>query len=101
MPQNLSARQWLVQNSYTDIATLIDTVMEGWKTKGSKTRRNWWDVLAGGKDGRSRKIEGVIFPVLKAAQIRKGLPITDNAICRNELEEIPPVHASNRWGSIN
>lgn len=43
MPQNLSARQWLVQNSYTDIATLIDTVMEGWKKKGSKTRRNWWD----------------------------------------------------------
>lgn len=98
MPQNLSARQWLVQNSYTDIATLIDTVMEGWKTKGSKTRRNWWDVLAGGKDGRSRKIEGVNFPVLKAAQIRMGLPITDNAICRNELEKIPPVYVSNRWG---
>lgn len=97
MPQNISIRKWLVQNNYEDVAALIDTVMDGWKIKGTKTRRNWWDVLAGGKNGENRTIEGVTFPVLKAAQVRKGIPVTDNAICRNEVEEIPPIDVSGRW----
>jgi len=97
MPQNVSARKWLIQNDYADIAALIDIVMDGWKTKETKTRRNWWDVLAGGENGKPRTIEGVTFPVLKAAQIRKGVPITDNTICRNEAEEVPKVYVTGRW----
>jgi len=97
MPQNVSVRKWLVQNNYADVVALIDIVMDGWKTKETKTRRNWWDVLAGGENGNPRTIEGVTFPVLKAAQIRKGVPITDNAICRNEAEEIPEIYVTGRW----
>ncbi len=97
MSHNISVRKWLISNNYADVASLIDIVMDGWKTKGTKTRRNWWDVLAGGSNGRSRTVEGVTFPVLKAAQIRKGVPITDNAICRNEAEEIPGTYGTGRW----
>lgn len=97
MPENISVRNWLVQNNYEDIAALVDTVMDGWKVKGTKTRRNWWDVLAGGKNGKPRTIEGVTFPVLKAAQIRMGVPVTDNAICRENEENIPRKVISGRW----
>lgn len=97
MPQNISVRNWLVQNNYEDVAALVDTVMDGWKVKGTKTRRSWWDVLAGGKNGKPRTIEGVTFPVLKAAQIRMGVPVTDNAICRENEENIPLKTISGRW----
>jgi hypothetical protein len=38
--------------------------------------------------------------VLKAAQIRKGVPITQNAICRNENEVIPEIAKTGRWKNI-
>lgn len=97
MPQNITVRNWLLQNNYDDVALLIDTVMNGWIEKGTKTRRNWWDVLAGGKNGKPRTIEGVAFPVLKAAQLRRGIPVTDNALCRNDKEDVPQICASGRW----
>jgi len=74
--------------------------MDGWQTKGTKTRRSWWDILAGGKNGKPRTIEGVTLPVLKAAQIRMGVPITKNAICRNEAEKVPEVVSNGRWKNI-
>lgn len=97
MPQNISVRNWLAQNNYEDVASLVDAVMNGWREKGTKTRRNWWDVLAGGKNGRPRTIEGITFPVLKVAQIRMGVPVTDNAISRNDNEDAPPKTISGRW----
>lgn len=97
MRENKPIREWLRENDYKDIAELIEKVMSGWKSKGSKTRRNWWDVLAGHKKGTPRIIEGVTFPILKAAQIRKGWKVTDNAICRNEEEIIPDVVVNGRW----
>lgn len=45
-----------------------------------KTRRNWWAVLAGGKNGKPSKVYGVELPVLAAAQERQGLPVTPNAV---------------------
>ena len=97
MQSNTSIRKWLVLNGYSDVAGLIEIIMNGWKEKGKKTRRNWWDVLAGGKNGRNRIIEGVVFPVLKAAQIRKGIRISDNALCRNENEIVPQPLINGRW----
>lgn len=67
MNQNISIRKWLTQNNYQDVTVLIDSVMEGWKLKGTKIRRNWWDVLAGDKNGKASTIEGITFPVLRAA----------------------------------
>jgi hypothetical protein len=68
-----------------------------WQAEGKKTRRNWWDVLAGGKNGKPSIRAGRKFPVLRAAQIRQGKPITENAICRNPEEKIPPIVISGRW----
>lgn len=94
---NMSIRKWLSDNDYNDVAQLIDEVMNGWKGKGTKTRRNWWDVLAGGKNGTPRTIEGITFPVLKAAQLRKGISVSKNALCRNEEECIPSIRETGRW----
>jgi hypothetical protein len=97
----LTTREWLRLNGYHDVADLIDEVMNEWQECGKKTRRNWWEVLAGGKDGKPRTIQGREFPVLQVAQIRQKTPVTSNAICRNDCEEPCPVKITNRWSKDN
>ena len=63
---------WLRTNGYLDVADQIDRVMLRWKAEGKATRRNWWEILAGYKDGKPRMAGGVTFPVLRAARIRQG-----------------------------
>jgi hypothetical protein len=84
-----SLRQWLLENNYEDVASKIDEVIKKWQIQGKRTRRNWWDVLAGDRKGKPKMIEGVEFPVLRAAQIRQGRQISMNAMCRNEHEKLP------------
>jgi hypothetical protein len=86
---NNTARSWLIENGYDDIAQQIDDILEEWKKNGNGTRRNWWDKLCGGKNGIPLKVGGKEIPILRTAQIRKGYPVTKNAICRNENEPIP------------
>jgi hypothetical protein len=93
----MDARLWLRANDYDDVADMIDEVMDEWHAQGKKTRRNWWDVLSGGKNGIPCRREGREWPVLRAAQLRQGKPVTKNAICRNPKEEIPPIQLSGRW----
>jgi len=93
----ITVRKWLAQNGYDDILKIINEIMDEWKRDGKKTRRNWWDILAGDKNGKSRVINGRKIPVLKAAQIRAGLPITKNALCRNENESTEEKWITNRW----
>jgi hypothetical protein len=93
----MRARQWLRANDYDDVADLIDEVISEWRAEGKKKRRNWWDVLAGGKNGKPSVRDGRTFPVLRAAQLRQGKPVTENAICRNPNEEIPPIIMTGRW----
>jgi hypothetical protein len=95
--EQIVIRTWLKQNGYEDILEMIDEAIKTWKSEGIKTRRNWWEILAGGHNGCPRKINGKNFPVLKAAQIRQGKPVSANAICRNDNEEIQPVWQTNRW----
>ena len=66
-------------------------------TRGSKQRRNWWETLAGGSNGKPIVREGIEFPVLRAAQLHQRVPITPNAICRNLEEEPPEPRNTNRW----
>lgn len=82
---------------YQDIAEQIDIIMSIWQEKGTKTRRNWWEVLAGGKNGKPRTIEGITLPVLKATQLRQCLTITNNAIYCKENEVIPVIRTNGRW----
>ncbi len=88
---NNTLRSWLFENNYKDIALIIDDILEEWKKEGKGTRRNWWDKLAGGKNGKPCIVSGREIPVLKAAQIRQKKPVTKNAICRNENETIPKI----------
>lgn len=90
-------RVWLRENGYGDVADQIEHVMVRWKREGKRTRRNWWEILAGYKDGRRRIAGGVEFPVLRAARMRKGLDQVQNAISRGPHEVPPPIRSSPRW----
>jgi hypothetical protein len=97
-PLNNTLRGWLKKNGYEDVLKIIDEIIAEWKKNGNKQRRNWWDILAGDKHGKHRVIAGRDIPILKAAQIRKKVKITENAICRNEKEEPPiPININNKW----
>src|ERR1044072_901091 len=90
-------RKFVQTYQYDEELALVNKVEAELKASGSKERRNWWDVFAGGKDGGSISVNGHAVPVLRAAQIRQGKPITKNAKCLNEDETIPSVRASRRW----
>lgn len=93
----MTCRDWLRANAYEDVVALIDRAMTKMAARGSKQRRNWWDILSGGPDGRPCVREGVEFPVLRVAQIRQGKPITKNAISRSKTEQPPDVLVTGRW----
>jgi len=93
----MTARNWLAANGYEDAATLIDDAAGRIETKGKKSRRNWWDTLAGGANGMPLTREGITFPVLRVAQIRQGKPVTPNALCRDENEAPPAAISTERW----
>lgn len=63
-----TARDWLIENGYKDVAQLIDDIMLEWKKQGKKTRRNWWEKLCGDKNGKSKIVSGRKISVLRAAQ---------------------------------
>lgn len=92
-----TARAWLARNGYEDYAELIDEVMTEWKAKGSKERRDWWEKMSGGVNGKPCVIAGREFPVLAAFQIRQGKPVTENAERRNTNEVAPMIQKQARW----
>ena len=93
----MTCRQWLAENGYQDVADRIELAMSPMKSKGSKQRRNWWDVLSGDSNGNPCVREGIEFPVLRVAQIRQGKAVTPGAVCRNDGETPPGVRATGRW----
>lgn len=98
---NNSLRGWLIENGYEDVYKTINEIINEWQKSGNKQRRNWWDILAGDLNGKSRIIAGREIPVLRSAQLRKGMTVTKNAICRNENEKPPiPVNENNRWKKV-
>ena len=101
MKENHNIYTWLEANGYADVAGQICAQKKKWADEGLKTRRNWWEVLAGDKDGNSRVIDGVSFPVLAAAQKRQGKAITQNALKLNEGEEAPGIKENTRWTKLS
>lgn len=93
----MTARDWLRRNGYEDVVELIDEVMAALEARNSKERRNWWAVLAGGRDGRPSVVGGREFPVLRVAQIRQRKAITENAIWRSKEERPPDLVRTGRW----
>lgn len=45
----ITVRVWLRENGYPEVADMINEIQAEWKISGKHTRRNWWDVLSGGK----------------------------------------------------
>lgn len=96
MTRDNDARVWLRANGHADVADQIDAIMADWHRRKVKTRRNWWDVLAGDLDGNPKAVQGVTFPVLAAARRRKGWPPCDAEIGPREME--PQRTATGRSG---
>ena len=92
-----TVRHWLRLHGYDDIADLIDEIIAEWRREGRATRRNWWDILSGDKEGQPREVEGLEFPVLASAQRRQGKAVTNNAIQRSRNEPLPLVPDKTRW----
>lgn len=95
-----TAHSWLIKNGYEDIANLIDEIMKKWKSQGKKTRRNWWEKLCGDRKGNPTKVGKREIPILRAAQIRQGFPVSKNALCRNENERPPEIISNTRWNKM-
>ena len=93
----MTCRDWLRANGYEDVVDLIDQAIARMAARGSKQRRNWWDILSGGAGGKSCVREGIVFPVLRIAQVRQGKAVTPNAISRSKDELPPDVRATGRW----
>jgi len=93
----MTCREWLVVNDYEDVAHVLDQILAIIVAKRKSTRRNWWEDLAGNRDGTPRVREGIEVPILRAAQIRQGVPVTANALCRNADELAPEMTRTNRW----
>ncbi len=90
---------WLLASGYSDIAATIDRIMKGWKKRKVKTRRDWWLMLAGTKDGKPRTVAGVELPILAACRERQGYPPCEEEIARAEHEALTPrPRAQQRWG---
>jgi hypothetical protein len=93
----MSIRKWLRGNNYQDVDDKIAEAESVHKTGGSKERRNWADILSGGKDGSPLTVAGIEFPVLASAQRSRKKPVTANAIQRNENEKFPAPRVTGRW----
>jgi hypothetical protein len=93
----MTARDWLRHNGYEDVAKLIDDIVAEHKARGSRERRDWWDILAGNRYGQPRTVAGRTLPVLWIAQRRQGLKPTPNAVRRSPSEKPPPIRRTGRW----
>lgn len=91
IPPELPA--WLLYDGHEPAARAVQLVLDKWRRRGAKTRRNWWDVLAGDSAGNPRTIEGVEFPVLAIARKRKGLPSVPWAIATTFGKNTPSSDA--------
>lgn len=81
---------WLRENDYSSVADDMKRIVEGWKKNNLKTRRNWWDVLAGDAKGNPREVAGVRFPIIAAIRKGQGLPPAPGALKKSGEKPLPP-----------
>lgn len=91
---------WLTFHGYGNVTKLIETLTRKWKADGKKTRRDWWVILAGTPSGKPRIVDGVTFPVLKAARRRQGYPPDVAGAIQLSRHELAPSikQQAARWG---
>src|SRR4051812_28541747 len=93
----MSIRQWLRTHGYQDIDAKIAEAEALHRSSGSKERRNWADVLCGGRDGTPIAVAGIEFPGLASVQRSRRKPVTATAIQRNDHEIFPAPRVTGRW----
>lgn len=93
----MTAYEWFRSNGYNDIADMVDEVMAELKARESLQRRDWYLICAGGKNGKPKVVSGREFPVIRAFQVRQGLPATPNATWRSRNEVAPDIVKKGRW----
>jgi hypothetical protein len=100
MPSETDARIWLRTIGYGWLADEIDKIMQSWKDRGLKTRRNWWEALAGTPKGSPMVVEGVTFPILAPVRERRGLDPVKGAIKLPSNVVVPPEVPQARWKKV-
>jgi hypothetical protein len=83
---------WLRQNGYSDVAVKIEEIVSNWRRNGLRTRRNWWEILAGDRSGKPREVAGEKFPIIASIRARQGLAPARGALWKPG--EHPPPHRS-------
>lgn len=68
MKKREDVRSWLRSHGHEEVARQIEAAIRKWAAAGKKTRRNWWDILAGDRNGNARHVLGVAFPVLDSVR---------------------------------
>ncbi len=94
----ITVHQWLVDNGYRDEAKMIARIEEEWRDAGKRTRRNWWDVLAGDRHGNPRVIAGRTFPVIAEIRRRQELEPSPVAVSSGYAKRAPKPIPQGRWG---
>ncbi len=79
---------WLRASGYAKVADDINAIEARWKKNKLRTRRNWWEVLAGDTKGHQREVAGVTFPIIAAIRKRQGLDAVQGAL--KHVGEAPP-----------
>lgn len=97
MPRDSDARVWLRMAGFDDLADEIDRIMQSWKDRGLKTRRNWWEALAGTPSGKPMVVEGVVFPILAAVRQSRGLEPVKGALKVPSKFAVPAAVRQVRW----
>jgi len=90
------AKQWLSEHGFADVAAQIAEIEAEWARAGKKTRRNWWDVLAGGPGGKPRVVAGRTFPVIEQARQRQELARATAATA--DAQATQPAVTHDEWG---
>lgn len=80
---------WLRESGYVKVADEIAEIVDGWKKAGLKTKRNWWDILAGDSKGKPHKVADVKFPVIASIRKRQGLSAVAGAVSKPGEKPVP------------
>lgn len=91
IPSANPLESWLAENGYDDVLAKMRKIVDGWKKRRLKTRRNWWEVLAGDAKGRPRAVAGEMFPIIAAIRKRQGLDPVPIALTHSKETPLPPA----------
>lgn len=97
MASKNDARVWLRAIGLGTLADKIDKIMQSWKDRGLKTRRNWWEALGGMPKGAPMTVEGVTFPIIAEVRRRRGLDPVEGAIELAPDVVVPEQVPQARW----